>query len=41
MEPDCVAVGGEWMGLPNCEGVVCPPVATESTTWGRVKANYR
>ncbi|MDM7913748.1 MAG: hypothetical protein ACE15D_00600 [Candidatus Eisenbacteria bacterium] len=42
LEDDCTAQGGLWMNQETCEGVECPPpVATESTTWGQIKANYR
>jgi len=41
-EADCVNGGGTWDPThPNCDGVECPPVATETTTWGAIKANYR
>ncbi len=39
---ECDASGGSYQGdnVP-CEQANCPPVATESTTWGAIKANYR
>jgi hypothetical protein len=41
LETECADLGGLWMNSPTCEGIVCPPVATESSTWGQIKANYR
>jgi hypothetical protein len=41
-EEDCAAADGIWFpDEPDCEGVDCPPVAVEVTTWGRIKADYR
>jgi hypothetical protein len=39
---DCLAQGGTPQGPGStCDGVVCPPTATETTTWGRIKSDYR
>lgn len=40
-ESECLAGNGIYFGDGvSCEGVECP-VATEPTTWGQIKANYR
>jgi hypothetical protein len=40
-EEECIEQGGtQWTEGEDCIDD-CPPVATESTTWGRIKANYR
>jgi len=37
---ECTAAGGNYLGDDtSCDD--CPPVATETTTWGAIKANYR
>jgi hypothetical protein len=42
-EDECVASGGVFFpDQPTCDPPFeCPPVATESRTWGRIKASYR
>jgi hypothetical protein len=41
LSPDrCSEAGGNYLGdNTSCDD--CPPVATETTTWGTIKANYR
>jgi hypothetical protein len=39
-DTECAAQGGVWYGGP-CDPNPCPPVPTEETSWGRVKATYR
>jgi hypothetical protein len=40
-EDECTAQDGLWFQDQTCDQVTCPPVATESTTWGQIKATYR
>jgi hypothetical protein len=42
-EDECAAAGGVYFpDQLTCDPPFsCPPVATESTTWGRIKAAYR
>lgn len=40
-EQDCATAGGTWYPGENCDTFTCPPVATETTSWGNIKANYR
>ncbi|MBD3161545.1 MAG: hypothetical protein GF346_04920 [Candidatus Eisenbacteria bacterium] len=42
-EVDCFENQGgyEWYAGDDCDTVECPPVATETRTWGSIKANYR
>jgi hypothetical protein len=40
-EADCAAAGGTYYPGENCDTFECPPVATETTSWGNIKANYR
>ncbi|MDM7917215.1 MAG: hypothetical protein ACE15D_03540 [Candidatus Eisenbacteria bacterium] len=42
MQEECAAEGGQAMGDGTvCDDVECIPVATEPTTWGKIKARYR
>jgi hypothetical protein len=43
VELECAAAGGVWFpDQPTCDPPFeCPPVASRSTTWGRIKADYR
>lgn len=42
LESECLAQGGLFQGFQvPCAPDLCPPTATRSTTWGRVKAVYR
>jgi len=40
-EADCATAGGVWFPGQNCDGFECPPVATETNSWGTIKANFR
>jgi hypothetical protein len=41
-EEECAAIGGYlWIDGEVCDPNPCPPVATKSSTWGRIKADYR
>lgn len=42
-EADCQTAGGVWFpDQPTCDPPFeCPPVATEESSWGSIKANYR
>jgi hypothetical protein len=41
-EEDCLTDDGLWFpDEETCEGFECPPVATEETTWGSIKSDYR
>ena len=41
-EAECAALKGTWHpDVPDCDPDPCPPVPTEITTWGRIKARYR
>jgi hypothetical protein len=41
-EADCATAGGTWFpDQPTCDGFECPPVATQESSWGSIKANYR
>lgn len=43
VELECDALGGIWFpDQPNCDPPFeCPPVATEPSSWGQIKARYR
>ena len=36
----CDSLGGTFQGDPTCEPKTCTPVATESVSWGAIKARY-
>ena len=36
----CAFSGGTFQGDPTCEPTTCTPVATESTSWGAIKARF-
>jgi hypothetical protein len=42
-EEDCMNIPDWylWLEGEDCEPNPCPPTATETTTWGSIKANYR
>lgn len=41
-EQDCYSMGGVlWIPDEDCDPNPCPPVATEETTWGKIKSDYR
>jgi hypothetical protein len=41
-EAECLAEGGTYYGDgTECDPSLCPPIATEPSTWGAVKANHR
>jgi hypothetical protein len=40
---ECLGIGGyDWLGEGTvCDPNPCPPIATETTTWGSIKADYK
>jgi hypothetical protein len=42
-EAECMAIEDWylWLEGEDCDPNPCPPVATETTTWGSIKSNYR
>jgi hypothetical protein len=42
-EEDCHELSDwyDWIAGEDCDPNPCPPIATETTTWGSIKADYK